>query len=80
MSNYVYRKSEPNLYTVGFYRPDGAWEPESDWDSSATAALRVHYLNGGLGEAFKDLVVAVGNLSKHLSAIELEVDLLRTDK
>ena len=29
-TNYVYVKSERNLYTVGFYRPDGRWEAESD--------------------------------------------------
>ena len=33
-TNYVYVKSERNLYTVGFYRPDGRWEAESDWTRS----------------------------------------------
>jgi hypothetical protein len=46
-TKYVYIKSEPNLYTVGFYRPDGCWEPESDWRRSEDAAEQVHYLNGG---------------------------------
>lgn len=44
---YVYIKSEPQLYTVGFYRPNGKWEPESDYRSAEEAAQRVHYLNGG---------------------------------
>jgi hypothetical protein len=44
---YVYIESEPGLYTVGFYRPDGTWEPESDHDSRAEAAKKVNYLNGG---------------------------------
>jgi hypothetical protein len=44
---YVYIKSEPNLWTVGFYKPDGEWVAESDWSSSEEAAERVHYLNGG---------------------------------
>jgi len=43
---YVYIKSEPTLWTVGFYRPDGAWEPESDHDTKEGAAERVHWLNG----------------------------------
>jgi hypothetical protein len=43
---YVYIKSEPGLWTVGFYRPDGKWEAESDHDTSESAAERVHYLNG----------------------------------
>jgi hypothetical protein len=45
--NWLYRKTEPRLWTVGFYTPDGGWEPESDHDSSDAAAERVHYLNGG---------------------------------
>lgn len=44
--SYVYRKTEPRLWTVGFYRPDGTWEPESDHDSADEAAERVAWLNG----------------------------------
>ena len=44
---YVYIKTERNLWTVGFYTPDGKWEAESDWNNSEEAAKRVHYLNGG---------------------------------
>lgn len=44
---YVYRQSEPGLWTVGFYKPDGKFEPESDHDSPERAAERVHWLNGG---------------------------------
>jgi hypothetical protein len=44
---WIYIKSEPNLWTVGFYNPHGKWEPESDHSSSDKAAKRVHYLNGG---------------------------------
>lgn len=43
---YVYVQSEPGLWTVGFYQPDGRWEPESDHESKDKAAERVHYLNG----------------------------------
>jgi len=48
-SVWVYIKSEPNLWTVGFYNPDGKWQPESDHVSSDRAAKRVHYLNSGNG-------------------------------
>ncbi len=55
---YVYIKSEPRLWTVGFYRPtDGQWMAESDHASTEDAAKRVAYLNGSaavaavLGEA-----------------------------
>ena len=44
---YVYIKSEPQLWTVGFYDPKGTWVPESDHNSREEAAERVHYLNGG---------------------------------
>lgn len=47
MGGYVYRKSEPNLWTVGYYTPSGEWVSESDWETKQLAAERVHYLNGG---------------------------------
>jgi hypothetical protein len=47
MKTYVYLKSDPGLWTVGFYDPQGQWKPECDCDSQKEAAERVHYLNGG---------------------------------
>lgn len=47
MTTYVYIRSEPGLWTVGFYAPDGKWHPESDHHDREEAAKRVHYLNGG---------------------------------
>ena len=47
-TNYVYIKSESQLWTVGFYSPDGKWNPESDHDNRYSAASRVCYLNGGI--------------------------------
>jgi hypothetical protein len=44
--SYVYQSFEPGLYTVGFYRPDGRWVPESDHASPDEAAKRVAWLNG----------------------------------
>lgn len=44
---YQYIRSEPQLWTVGFYKPDGRFEPESDHGSPAEAAARVRWLNGG---------------------------------
>lgn len=37
---YVYVRSEATLWTVGFYRPDGRWESESDHGSADEAAKR----------------------------------------
>lgn len=45
--SWVYIKSEPRLWTVGFYDPNGKFVPESDHSSDEEAAARVHYLNGG---------------------------------
>jgi hypothetical protein len=42
---YVYIKSEPSLWTVGFYDPKGKFQPESDWPSIDEAATRVHWLH-----------------------------------
>ncbi len=43
---YVYIRSEPGVWTVGFYTPDGEWNPESDHNSPEEAAKRVAWLNG----------------------------------
>lgn len=45
--DYVYIRSEPGLYTVGFYDPAGKWQAESDHSSAVSAAARVAFLNGG---------------------------------
>jgi hypothetical protein len=44
---WIYVQTEPQLYTVGFYTPDGKWITDSDWSSRDEARERVHYLNGG---------------------------------
>ena len=44
---YVYIRSEPELWTVGFYSPDGNWYTDSDHTDRNAARERVRYLNGG---------------------------------
>ena len=44
---WVYIQSESQLWTVGFYKPDGKFMPESDWGTKEEAARWCHYLNGG---------------------------------
>jgi len=51
MAGYVYIRSEPGLWTVGFYTPDGKWEPESDHGDPGDAAKRAAWLNGSTEEA-----------------------------
>lgn len=48
--SYVYIRSEPGLYTVGFYDPKGIWHSESDHNDREEAAKRVRFLNGGKDE------------------------------
>jgi len=49
-SVYVYKQSEPQLWTVGYYDPTGKFVPESDHSHPDDAAWRVHWLNGGKSE------------------------------
>lgn len=45
---WVYIESEHSqLWTVGFYAPNGKWQAETDHESADSAARRVHWLNGG---------------------------------
>lgn len=61
------------LYTVGFYHPDGTWEPESDHDSREEAAQRVAYLNGSyvqtkLDKAAPELLAALQEARKFIDS------------
>lgn len=47
MGMWLYKQTEPRLWTVGFYTPNGDWEPEGDYGTPQEAANRVHWLNGG---------------------------------
>ncbi len=44
---WIYIKSEPELWTVGFYDPSGKWHADSDHEAREDAAKRVNFLNGG---------------------------------
>ncbi|SRR5258706_7855734 len=56
-TNYVYIRSEPELWTVGFYSGD-KWNPDSDHSTKGAAADRVHYLNGGSYSAERAAIAA----------------------
>ncbi len=43
---WVYVRSEPGLWTVGFFDPDGRWHSDSDHSEREDAATRVAFLNG----------------------------------
>jgi len=44
---HTYLKSEPQLWTVGYYDPQGQWIPLQDFDTQQQAQAKVNYLNGG---------------------------------
>lgn len=73
MSNYVYIHSESNLHTVGFYDPEGNWQPESDHSEQEKAAERAHFLNGGnnvLVGQVAELVKANAELQRRLAEMD----------
>jgi len=44
--SWVYKRTEANLWTVGYHAPDGTWNTDSDHPSSDAAARRTAWLNG----------------------------------
>lgn len=67
---WIYKHTEPSLWTVGYYEPDGTFEPESDCTGPDEAAARVHWLNGGPqgsngGASAADVLHAVLNEAEH---------------
>ena len=57
---YIYKRTEPNLFTVGTDGP--TWDTDSDWPTKEQAAKRCHYLNGGNNP---DLVAALTELAEY---------------
>lgn len=44
---YVYRRTSGEIFTVGYFSPNGQFCHENDYSSMQEAAARVNYLNGG---------------------------------
>lgn len=70
---YVYKKTAPDLWTVGFYEPDGKWQPESDHGSSEAAAERCAWLNGS--RKFKAMLPSVPQEIERAFPLLMERDL-----
>lgn len=66
---WTYIQSEPGLWTVGHYAPDGRFVPESDHDSIAGAAERIHYLNGGAHQILTDIRDVLSALTEALEEL-----------
>lgn len=72
---YVYIQTEPTLYTVGFYDPNGKWHPESDHSTRAEAADRVATLNGSNQHA-EIIKQAIDQLERRLRAQRINMNAL----
>lgn len=68
---WLYRSSEPGLWTVGHYDANGRWQPESDHNSAERAARRVHWLNGGAqAPGREEIVIEVDRLQALVDRLE----------
>lgn len=65
---YVYIRTEPSLWTVGHYAPNGKWIAESNHSNTEDAANRVAYLNGD-----SDYLATINELRCELNTHELIV-------
>lgn len=69
---FVYIRSEPNIYTVGHYNPDGKWFADSDHATVDAATARVMALNGGTPKTASGSVPYDGvNLRDYFAAAAL---------
>lgn len=74
MGNYVYIQTQAAvdgfeaMWTVGFYKPDGQFEPSSDHHTEGEAIQRVHWLNGGAGAG------AIVQVQQHVAELQKNVD------
>lgn len=62
---WVYIETERNIWTVGFYDPDGKFKTDSDHDDREKAGERVAFLNGGPSMECKDLREFKEAVEKH---------------
>ncbi len=56
---WIYKQTEPGLFTVGFYAPDGSWNTDSDHGSREEAANRAAFLNGNQAAGKKYYLIVV---------------------
>lgn len=72
--SYVYIKSEAQLWTTGFYKPEGdgygTWEPDKDWPLQEDAAKRVAWLNGSGRSEEDDLIEILSEMAAMEAALK----------
>jgi hypothetical protein len=77
---YIQNSGDPNgsgaSYSVGFYDPQGRWQPESEHGESEKAARRVAWLNGANTELLQFLNQAAGRADCKESRFPTHADAL----
>ena len=71
---YVYIKTEPGVWTVGYTKPNGDWDAESDHNSREVAASRCNYLNGNHAAVDPDADVIGRILDTDLKSVRLQLE------
>jgi len=55
---YVIEQDNPDqIWTVGFYAPDGSWKPHEDFADVCEAERKCNYLNGGESRKLLDRIL-----------------------
>lgn len=78
--SYVYIRSEPRLWTVGTYRPDGGWEPASDHGTETEAQRRAAWLNGSQGNEDCECPRWTAAIARVATLQSIDIDMNRHDE
>lgn len=75
---WVYRQTEPGLYTVGYYEPaiydqPSDWCPDMDFDNRDSARARCHYLNGGSAPSIDRIYEALEAIAESLQGLAVKL-------
>lgn len=77
--NWFYKRTEKNLFTVGFEDSKGEWYPDSDHESEFEVAHRVAYLNGSSKEIMEHLQTALSQVEHFRNASQKVVEGIETE-
>lgn len=69
---YVYKRTEDELWTVGYLDHNSKFQPESDHDNQADAAARAAYLNGGPDPAARTAADQLRDKLRELCQLETD--------
>lgn len=70
----VYRETGPDVWSIGFYTPDGEWHPQTNRDNRDDAEAHLHYLNGGVRTPASTFDSIARRIGRQFAEIEAELD------